>query len=136
MGIAACFGTQTKPGDSAKVRIKGLFCVCVGLLRVPLISLLGNRYHNILVARQNFTAGKLLPPSELNPVDEACRIFFFSYLWLPRSLFERFQSLLATRVRTVDLVEGAKLASQLLGDAFSLEVCILFYLLAGRLCSA
>ncbi|CAM9310439.1 unnamed protein product [Ectocarpus sp. 6 AP-2014] len=32
------------------------------------------------------------------------------------------QSLLATRVRTVDLVEGAKLASQLLGNAFSLEM--------------
>ncbi|CAN0394446.1 unnamed protein product, partial [Scytosiphon promiscuus] len=32
------------------------------------------------------------------------------------------QSLLATRVRTVDLVEGAKLASKLLGNAFSLEV--------------
>ncbi|CAM9513097.1 unnamed protein product, partial [Choristocarpus tenellus] len=32
------------------------------------------------------------------------------------------QSLLATRVRTVDLVEGAKLASKLLGEAFSLEV--------------
>ncbi|CAM9750893.1 unnamed protein product [Pylaiella littoralis] len=32
------------------------------------------------------------------------------------------QSLLATRVRTVDLVEGAKLASQLLGHAFSLEM--------------
>lgn len=31
------------------------------------------------------------------------------------------QSLLATRVRTVDLVEGAKLASQLLGHAFSFE---------------
>eukprot|EP00903_Cladosiphon_okamuranus_P009747 g9267.t1 len=32
------------------------------------------------------------------------------------------QSLLATRVRTVDLVEGAKLASKLLGHAFSLEM--------------
>lgn len=38
------------------------------------------------------------------------------------------QSLLATRVRTVDLVEGAKLASQLLGNAFSLEVIFCFVL--------
>ncbi|CAN0427374.1 unnamed protein product, partial [Discosporangium mesarthrocarpum] len=32
------------------------------------------------------------------------------------------QSLLATRVRTVDLVKGAKLASELLNEAFSFEV--------------
>lgn len=32
------------------------------------------------------------------------------------------QSLLATRVRTIDLVEGARIASKLLGDAFSLEM--------------
>lgn len=37
------------------------------------------------------------------------------------------QSLLATRVRTVDLVEGAKLASKLLGNAFSLEVILFFF---------
>lgn len=32
------------------------------------------------------------------------------------------QSLLATRVRTIDLVEGAKIATKLLSDAFSLEM--------------
>lgn len=32
------------------------------------------------------------------------------------------QSLLATRVRTVDLIDGAKIASGVLADAFSLEM--------------
>ncbi len=52
--------------------------------------------------------------------------------WLPRQAKHRVlvtdttmrdahQSLLATRVRTVDIVEGARIASNLLGDAFSLE---------------
>jgi hypothetical protein len=75
-------------------------------------------------------------------VDENCRSakaildkFGVNYLckeWLPRQSKQRVlitdttmrdahQSLLATRVRSIDIVEGAKIAAKLLGDAFSLE---------------
>lgn len=75
-------------------------------------------------------------------VDENCRSakaildkFGVQYLckeWLPKQAKKRVlvtdttmrdahQSLLATRVRTKDIIEGAKIASSLLGDAFSLE---------------
>jgi pyruvate carboxylase len=79
---------------------------------------------------------------KLDEIDENCRSakaildkYGVQYLcreWLPReakkrvlitdtTLRDAHQSLLATRVRTVDIIEGAKIASNLLKDAFSLE---------------
>lgn len=84
----------------------------------------------------------LYRPVQLTDVDENSKSakaildkYGVKYLcneWLPRQAKQRVlitdttmrdahQSLLATRVRTLDVVEGARIASNLLGDAFSLE---------------
>ncbi len=78
----------------------------------------------------------------LSEVDENCKsakaildkygVQYLCKKWLPEQAKKRVlvtdttmrdahQSLLATRVRTKDIIEGAKIASNLLGEAFSLE---------------
>lgn len=87
-------------------------------------------------------SSKVYKPVHITDVDENCRSakaildkYGVKYLcreWLPKQSKKRVfvtdttmrdahQSLLATRVRTKDIVQGAKIASELFGDAFSLE---------------